>query len=151
MRFLSFAVACVAVAGARPARAQVSAVGLRDLAFGPVVQGVALQVLPSDPVKAGQLRVVAATGSMIRLQFDLPTKLVGPPNDVLKIRFGTTDGIAAQAGGTDEPVTFDPTRPQTFTMTNTTLNILLGGTVTANSNQSGGSYSNTITLTVTVL
>jgi hypothetical protein len=152
MRFLWFAVAGVYLAAARPVSGQVSVVGLRDLAFGPVFQSADLHVLPSDAVRAGQFRLVAAAGSTIRVQFDLPTKLEGPSNGVLKIRFGSSDGIAARSGGTGVPVAFDPTRAQTFTLgAATTLNIYLGGIVSPAPNQSGGAYTNTITLTVTVL
>lgn len=152
MRFLSFAAACLLLAGVRPATAQVTAVGLRDLAFGPVLQGVELHVLPTDVEKAGQFRLGTAAGSTLRLQFNLPTKLEGPTTEVLKIRFATTDGMVVPASGGDAPLVFDPSRPQTFTMTSTTtLNVFLGGIVTAAPNQSGGAYANTITLTVTVL
>jgi hypothetical protein len=50
------------------------------------------------------------------------------------------------------PVSFDPNASQTFNIvTSTTINVFLGGTVTPAANQATGDYTNTITLTVTVL
>ena len=50
------------------------------------------------------------------------------------------------------PVTFNPNAAQTFNIvTSTTINVFLGGTVTPTAAQAFGSYTNTITLTVTVM
>jgi hypothetical protein len=152
MRFSSFAAACVLLAAARPAAAQVTVSGLRNLAFGPVIRGVASHVLPSDAVKSGQFRFVTAIGNSVRLQFTLPTRLNGPSNAKLTISFGSTDGIAVGSAANSVPVSFDPNASQTFNIvTSTTINVFLGGTVTPAANQATGAYTNTITLTVTVL
>ena len=50
------------------------------------------------------------------------------------------------------PVTFNPNTAQNFTIvTSTTINVFIGGTVTPAANQTLGAYTNTITLTVTIL
>jgi hypothetical protein len=149
MRFSSFAVVCVLLAAAPPAAAQITVTGIRNLAFGPVIRGVATHVLPSDAVKSGQFQFVTAIGNRVRLQFTLPTRLNGPAGATMPISFGTTDGIAV---GKAAPVTFNPNTAQTFSIvSSTTINVFIGGTVTPAAAQALGAYTNTITLTVTVL
>ena len=152
MRSSLFAAACACLITASPAAAQITVSGIRDLAFGGVIRGVATHVAPSDAVKSGQFRFVTAIGNQVRLQFTLPTRLNGPSGGRLPISFGTTDGIAVGSGPTSVPVTFNPNSAQTFTIvTSTTINVFIGGTVTPAANQTFGAYTNTITLTVTVL
>jgi hypothetical protein len=149
MRFPLFAAASLLLAAARPAAAQVTVSGIRNLAFGPVIRGVATHVLPSDAVKSGQLRFVTAIGNQVRVQFTLPNRLNGPAGANMPISFSTTDAFAVGSGA---PVTFNPNAAQTFSIvSSTTINVFIGGTVTPAAAQALGSYSNTITLTVTVL
>jgi hypothetical protein len=150
MRMSSLAAACALLAAASPATAQVTVSGIRNLAFGPVIRGVATHVLPSDAVKSGQFRFVTAIGNQVRLQFTLPNRLNGPAN--LPISFSTTDAIALGSGPASVPVTFNPNAAQTFNIvSSTTINVFLGGTVTPAAGQALGAYTNTITFTVTVL
>jgi hypothetical protein len=152
MRLSSFAAACLLLAAARPAAAQVTVSGIRNLAFGPVIRGVPVHVLPSDAVKSGQFRFVTAIGNTVRLQFTLPTRLNGPSNARLPISFGSTDAIAVGTASNSVPATFNPNSSQTYNIvTSTTINVFLGGTVSPAANQATGAYTNTITLTVTVL
>jgi hypothetical protein len=149
MRLSSLAAACALLATATPAAAQITVTGIRNLAFGPVIRGVALHVLPSDAVKSGQFRFVTAIGNVVRISFTLPNRLNGPAN--LPISFSTTDAIALGNGPTSVPVTFNPNTTNTFTVvSSTTINVFLGGTVTPSNTQAFGSYTNTITITVTV-
>ena len=49
-------------------------------------------------------------------------------------------------------MTFNPNAAQTFNIvTSTTINVFIGGTVSPAADQAIGAYTNTITLTVTVL
>ncbi len=152
MRFSTLAAALVLLASAVPASAQVTVSGIRNLAFGPVIRGVATHVLPSDAIKSGQFRFITAIGNRVRLQFTLPTRLNGPAGATLPISFNTTDGIAVGSGATSVPVTFNPNTAQTYNIvTSTTINVFIGGTVTPAAAQAIGAYTNTITLTVTIL
>lgn len=152
MRFTTFAAACVLLAAAPPLAAQVTVSGQRNLAFGPVIKGVATHVSPNDPLKSGQFRFVTAIGNTIRLQFTLPTRLNGPSGARLTISFGSTDGIASGTAANSVPATFNPNTAQTYNIvTSTTINVFLGGTVSPTANQAVGAYTNTITLTVTVM
>jgi hypothetical protein len=150
MRLSSLAAACALLATATPAAAQITVTGIRNLAFGPVIRGVALHVLPTDAVKSGQFRFVTAIGNVVRISFTLPNRLNGPAN--LPISFSTTDAVALGNGPTSVPVTFNPNTTNTFTIvSSTTINVFLGGTVNPSNNQAFGAYTNTITLTVTVM
>lgn len=152
MRFSSLATVCVLLAAAPPVAAQVTVSGQRNLAFGPVIKGVATHVFPNDAVKSGQFRFVTAIGNTIRLQFTLPTRLNGPSGAQLPTSFGTTDGIAVGTASNSVPATFNPNAAQTYNIvTSTTINVFIGGTVSPAANQTVGAYTNTITLTVTVL
>ncbi len=152
MRLSSLAAACALLATASPAAAQITVTGVRDLGFGPVIRGIASHVVPNDPVKSGQFRFVTAIGNVVRLSFTLPNRLNGPSGGKLPISFGTTDAIAQGTGATSVPVTFNPNSTQTFTIvTSNTINVYIGGTVSPAANQALGAYTNTITLTVTVL
>jgi hypothetical protein len=152
MRSSLFAAACASLLVASPAAAQITVSGIRNLAFGPVIRGIATHVLPSDAVKSGQFRFVTAIGNQVRVQFTLPNRLNGPSGGQLPISFGTTDAIAVGSGGSSVPVTFNPNTAQNFTIvTSTTINVFIGGTVTPAANQTLGAYTNTITLTVTIL
>jgi hypothetical protein len=152
MRLSSLAAACALLATATPAAAQITVTGVRNLAFGPVIRGIATHVFPNDAVKSGQLRFVTAIGNDVRLRFTLPTRLNGPSGATLPISFGASDGIAVGTAANSVPVTFDPRTTQTFNIvTSTTINVFIGGTVSPATNQALGAYTNTITLTVTVL
>lgn len=151
MRFSSFVAACALLTAATPAAAQITVSGMRPLAFGSVIRGVATHVLPNNAVKSGQFRFITALGNQVRLQFTLPNRLNGSGSN-MPISFSTTDAFALGNGPTSVPVTFDPNKSQTFTIvSSTTIDVFIGGTVTPGAGQAFGSYANTITLTVTVL
>lgn len=152
MRLSSLAAACALLAAASPAAAQITVTGTRNLAFGPVIRGVVTHVLPSDAVKSGQFRFVTAIGNRVRVQFTLPNRLNGPSGATLPISFGTTDGIAVGSAPSSIPVTFNPNTAQSFSIvTSTVINVFIGGTVSPAAGQAIGAYTNTITLTVTIL
>jgi hypothetical protein len=152
MKLLSLAVACAMLFAAPPAAAQITVTGIRNLAFGGVVRGVPSSVPPSHAVKSGQFRFVTAIGNTVRLQFTLPTRLNGPSGGRLNISFSATDAFALGSGGTSVPVTFNPNNAQTFNIVSSnTINVFIGGTVSPAANQTLGAYTNTITLTVTVM
>lgn len=134
------------------ARAQLTVTGLRNLAFGPVIQGVPSSVSPNDPVRSGQFEFIVAIGSRVRLRFTLPTRLNGPAGARLNINFGNTDAIALGQGPTSVPVTFNPHAPQTFNIVSSNrVWVFLGGRVTPTAAQATGNYTNTVTLTVTII
>jgi len=135
-----------------PAAAQVTVSRIRDLNFGPVIRGIATHIGPSDPVKSGEFQFTTAIGSRVRVQFTLPTRLNGPAGATMPISFNATDAIATGTAPSSIPVTFDPRTAQTFNIvTSTTILVFIGGTVTPAAAQALGTYTNTITLTITLL
>jgi hypothetical protein len=132
--------------------AQLTVTGLRNLAFGPVIQGIPSSVAPNDPLDSGQFEFITPIGSQVRIQFTLPTRLNGPSGKRLTISFGTTDAIALGQGPTSVPVTFNPNTAQTFNIVSSNrIWVFLGGTVTPTATQATGAYANTVTLTITIL
>jgi hypothetical protein len=152
MKLSSLAAVCVLLAAAPPAAAQITVSGIRNLAFGPVIRGVVTHVFPNDAVKSGQFPFVTAIGNQVRVQFTLPNRLNGPSGSTMPMSFGTADAIAVGSAPSSMPVTFNPNTAQTFNVvTSTTINVFIGATVTPGAAQTLGPYTNTITLTVTVL
>ena len=132
--------------------AQLTVVGLRNLAFGSVIQGVPKSITPSDPVQSGQFEFIVPLGSRVRVQFTLPTRLNGPGAARLTIAFNTTDAIALGQGPTSVPVTFNPNVAQTFNVVSSNrIWVFLGGRVTPTGTQATGNYTNTVTLTITII
>jgi hypothetical protein len=147
-------VCCGALLGpVPPAAAQISVLGIRDLAFGPVIVGIPSTVAPSAAVRSGQYRFTAPAGSRVRLDFDLPKQLVGPGNARLPIAFAKTDVVAVGNAPGSVPVVLDPNPKANLRYdmgSSTAANLFLGGTVTPAANQAPGSYIATITLTVNI-
>ncbi len=151
MRLSALAGACALLATASPAAAQITVSGVRNLAFGAVVSGIATQVLPSDPVKSGKFQVQSSNGTRVRLQFTLPNQLNGPAGATMPISFGTTDATTTGNAGNNNPVTFNPNNSASVQVVpSTPIVVFLGGTVSPVANQAVGAYANTITLTVTL-
>lgn len=137
---------------AAPLQAQLTVTGLRNLNFGVVIQGVASSVAPNDPVKSGEFQFIASIGNRIRIAFTLPSQLNGPAGATMPIAFGATDAIATGTAASSVPVTFDPRTPRTFTLvTSNRILVFIGGRVTPAVNQQTGNYTNTITMTITIL
>jgi hypothetical protein len=153
MRVWTLVTCGVLLGSAKPAAAQVSVAGIRNLAFGPVIVGIPSTVAPSDAIRSGQYRFTAPAGTRLRVDFDLPSQLNGPGSARLPIKFAKTDAIIIGNAPGSVPIVLDPNPKanQKFDMgTNTAANIFLGGTVTPAGNQAPGSYVATIVLTVTI-
>lgn len=149
MRLSSLAGTCALLAMASPANAQITVSGVRALAFGAVMGGIASQVMPSDAVKSGMFQLQSSNGNRARMQLTLPNRLNGPAGATLPISFGATDATATGNAGNSNPVTFNPNTPQNLTIVpSTPIVLFLGGTVSPAANQAVGAYANTITLTV---
>jgi hypothetical protein len=151
MRPLPLLAALALISAAQPAAAQIIVGGIRDLNFGPVVRGIATHVDPSDPVKSGEFTFTTANGSKARVQFTLPSQLNGPGGATMPISFNATDAVVSGASSPVQLNSFDPRVAQTFTIVRQPALIFIGGTVTPAAGQALGTYTNTITLTITLL
>jgi hypothetical protein len=151
MRLTWLAPLAAALFAAIPAAAQISVTPIRDLAFGPVIVGIPTAVAPTHPTRSGQWRMLAPVGTRVRWRFTLPTRLDGPAGASLTINFGNNDGMVT-VGPTGAPTTFNPKGQQVdLIVTSPTMHVFLGGRVTPAANQPQGTYTGTITFTVTVL
>jgi hypothetical protein len=126
--------------------------GLRDLAFGTVLNGVPKHILPSDAVNSGMFEFKAAGAAQVQLQFTLPTVLNGPAGATLPISFSTTDAIVQGLAGGSTPLTINPNVTTVYPLgSGSRFDVWIGGTVTPQAGQTQGAYSATISLTMTVL
>lgn len=151
-RIASLIALFLSLALARSANAQATVSPLRDLTFGPVIQGIPKHILPSDATRSGNFQFIAPLNSNIRLSFTLPNRLNGPTGATMPIAFSTTDGIAQGTGPTSVPVTFNPNVSSQFQLVSSNrILVYIGGTVSPAANQRTGAYTATITMTITIL
>jgi len=123
--------------------------GTQDLTFGSLLPGVAVHVLRSDAVRSGQFSLRGERNSQVQMVFTLPVNMAGPLGATLPLSFGATDGGFSAAESITNQVGFDPRAPALGTLSsNGRATIFLGGTATPSPTQQAGSYSGTITLTV---
>jgi hypothetical protein len=69
----------------------------------------------------------------------------------LPIGFANNDALHVGTAPASVPVTFNPKATRTFLVTDTTILVFIGGTVSPAGTQAPGNYAGTITLTVTIL
>lgn len=135
-----------------PAAAQFSVVGTRDLAFGAVIPGVTMAVSPMDPVKSGIFDITASQGTRLRLDFTLPTRLIGPGGAQMTINFANGDLILLETAPGSTPSGHNPKSMKPYTMTRgNRLMVYLGGNVAPTGGQATGVYTASVMLTVTIL
>jgi hypothetical protein len=153
MRVWTLVLCGVLLVTVRSAAAQVSVVGIRNLAFGPVIIGIPSTVAPTDAIRSGQYRFTAPAGSRVRIDFDLPSQLNGPGSARLPIKFGKTDAAVLGNAPGSVLTALDPNPKANLKYdmgASTAANVFVGGTVTPAGNQAPGGYIATIILTVTI-
>ena len=137
---------------ARALSAQATVSPLRTLTFGPVIQGIPKHILPTDAIRSGEFQFIAPLTSNIRIAFTLPNHLNGPAGATMPISFGTTDGVAQGTAPTSQPATFNPNVSNQYQLvTSNRILVFIGGTVSPITTQRTGSYTATITMTITIL
>jgi hypothetical protein len=151
MRFPWLLVLAALLTASSPAAAQITLTPVRDLAFGPVIVGVPTHIGPSHPVRSGQFQFTAPLLSRVQLRFTLPNQLDGPAGATLPIGFANNDALHVGTAPASVPMTFNPKATRTFVVTDATILVFIGGTVSPAGTQAPGTYAGTITLTVTIL
>ena len=140
------------VVAARPAAAQVSVVGIRNLAFGFLTLSVTADVLPTDAVKSGQWNLTAPVGQRIQIRLTVPNQLLGPSGASLPIAIKNNYAFVQGTWTGAVATFFNPPGNVNFRFTGGTGAIIrLGGSTTPAANQPPGAYSNSAVLTITVL
>jgi len=126
------------------------ATGIQDVSFGTVLPGVAVHVLRTDPLGSGQFTLRGTKDAQVLMQFTLPTVMTRVPGPgTMPITFLATDGGFSPAESIASQISFDPRAPALGNLSNNgRATIFLGSTASPAPTQAAGSYSATITLTV---
>lgn len=136
---------------ARPAAAQVSVAGMRDLAYGFLTLGVTTTVLPTDPAKSGQWTITAPIGQRIQIRLTVPNQLLGPSGATLPVLFSNGDAFVQGTWTGAVANSFNPSGNVNFRFTGGTQAIVrLGGATRPAANQRTGAYTNSAVCTITV-
>ena len=124
----------------------------QDLTFGELLGGMGSTIAPLDPVRSGQLRIRGSEGQSVEIRFDLPDALERGAGGSIPLLFGAGDAHFSPSGGTGDRIPFDPGAPWSVTLTRQGWSwIYLGGTALPPTHAPIGSYSGTITLTISDL
>ncbi len=138
----------VPLAAQRPLTAQ----GVRSLVFGVVFPGLPKSILRTDALNSGQIDVSGVKFSPVQLQFALPAVMTGPAGATLPLSFGANDGGWSPPQQIGSQIGFDPRAAFVATLDqNGKVSVYLGGTANPLPSQRAGSYTGTVTLTVTYL
>ena len=126
--------------------APLTASGVNNLDFGAVTAGTP-KAPTSLSANAGRYNISGQVSTPVTVNFTLPTVLTGISGTV-PISFGTTDGLLWSAYPTTH-TTFNPNAPF-FTTTDGSGNLVIGisGTVSPPLATTTGTYTGTVTLTV---
>jgi hypothetical protein len=121
---------------------------LRNLVFGTITSGTTTSVNKTS-VSAAQWTFSGTFLFGGTFQLTLPTTLTGPGPDI-PITFGTSDGLRNTANNPATGTAFNPHTTQTVPTAplGTTVYVWLGGSVSPPLNQTPGTYSATVVLTV---
>ena len=124
----------------------------QDLAFGSLLAGVPTTVLPTDGLNAGQIRISGRGDSELLVSFFFPAGLVGPGGASVPLSFGPGTAGYSESRSIGDQVLFDPSVPTALRLPrNGQGMIYLGGTATPPHTVPAGSYTGTITLTISYL
>jgi hypothetical protein len=125
------------------------------LTFGVVLPGVPTPVLPTDPVRSGRFELTyigpEPKNVEVEVTFSLPSMLSSPEGS-MPITFGPGSAGFSLSGSIDSQAPFDPTASsQPLRLSDLGRGtFFLGGTLTPSLSQPSGSYSGSVTITVSL-
>lgn len=123
--------------------------GVRDLQFGTVIPGIPALILRTDAANGAQYRLTGEKNTAVQLQFTLPTTMNGPSGATMPLSFGASDAGFSPSETVTSQVGFDPRVPFVGTLSNNgRAAVFLGGQALPAGGQQSGTYTATITLTV---
>jgi hypothetical protein len=139
--------ATVLLASGQSAAAQVTT--LRNLAFGTITSGTTTSVNKTS-VSAAQWTFSGTFLLGGTFQLTLPTTLTGP-GTAIPITFSTSDGLRNTTNNPATGTSFNPHTSQSVPVAplRTTVYVWLGASLSPPLNQTPGTYSGTVVLTVT--
>ena len=125
----------------------ITVTGVQNLAFGNVFPGVAKTVAYSDATNAGRFDVTGQGSAPVTYSFALPTNLTSGGNN---LPIGSWTGYLNTSNSTSGGSAITPSAtPASATLSaGGALYVFVGATVTPPSNLPAGSYTGTVTLTV---
>lgn len=122
--------------------------GTNDLNFGPVIPGIATQILRTDAANAGRFELRGTRSAEVQITLTLPAAMTAGGGRTMPLTFGPNDGGYDTRNALRNAPAFDPRVPLVTRLGNSgKLYVWLGGTVTPSGVQPAGTYSATITLT----
>ena len=125
----------------------ITVTGAQNLAFGNVFPGVAKTVAYSDATNAGRFDVTGQGSAAVTYSFTLPTNLTSSGNNLpIASWTGYLNTANSTAGGS--AITPSATPAGATLSAGGALYVFVGATVTPPSNLPAGSYTGTVTLTV---
>lgn len=125
---------------------------VRGLSFGGVFPGVPLVVARTDPANSGQYDVTGTKDASVQLTFTLPVALAGPGGASLPLLFSGNDAGYSQSQTIGSQVAFDPKQVFNAVLSgNGRGSVFLGGTASPAESQAAGTYTATVTLSVSYL
>jgi hypothetical protein len=131
----------------------VQVTGIQGVSFSSMLPGVTRIVSRSDALNAARFDIKGAGNTrFVELQFSLPASLSGPGGATIPLSYTAGDaGFSAQQSVASQ-TGFDPRTAFTATLSGPGRgSVFLGCRATPAANQPAGSYSATLTLTVTYL
>ncbi|PYP57428.1 MAG: hypothetical protein DMD44_10180 [Gemmatimonadetes bacterium] len=125
----------------------ITVTGAQNLAFGNVFPGVAKTIAYSDATNGGRFDVTGQGSAAVTYSFTLPTNLTSSGNN---LPIGSWTGYLNTANSTAGGSAITPSAtPAGATLSaGGALYVFVGATVTPPSNLPAGSYTGTVTLTV---
>lgn len=142
---LAFAGPAALLAQGRPLRVT----GVRDLQFGIVIPGIPALILRTDAANSAQYRLTGEKNTAVQLQFTLPTTMNGPSGATMPLSFSASDAGFSPSETVTSQVGFDPRVPFVGALSNNgRAAVFLGGQALPAGGQQSGTYTATITLTV---
>ena len=119
------------------------------LDFGVLIGGVPEVVLPNDALRAAQVHVTGEGLSELLVSFLLPSGLAGPGGAMVPLSFGPGAAGYSPDGNIDAQAAFDPDLSEVFALPrNGRGTIYLGGTALPPAQVPSGTYTASITLTI---
>jgi len=125
----------------------ITVTGAQNLAFGNVFPGVAKTIAYSDATNGGHFSVAGQASTPVTYSFTLPTNLTSSGNNLpIASWTGYLNTANSTAGGS--AITPSATPAGATLSAGGALYVFVGATVTPPSNLPAGSYTGTVTLTV---
>lgn len=132
----------------RPTRVQAR----QDLTFGQLLAGVPTTVFPGDGLNAGQIRISGRRNTEVLVSFFFPQGLTGPGGASVPLTFGPGSAGYSPTRSIGNQIPFDPTAATPLRLPGNGQGLIyLGGTATPPHTVPAGSYTGTVTLTISYL